>query len=148
MNFDLLFLGTNALDSAAGLTTPNEDEAAIKELMVERARRVVLVADASKLGDRSFVSFAALDEVDLLVTDAAHPGRSLRHSRTPTWLSRRSAPDCPVTYNPAVDQTIQSSSRWLPSVSCGPTKRSSTPAGGINAAHPHREDRPAKRRDC
>jgi DeoR family fructose operon transcriptional repressor len=74
MNFDLLFLGTNALDSAAGLSTPNEDEAAVKELMVERARRVVLVADASKFGDRSFVSFADLDQVDLLVTDASPSG--------------------------------------------------------------------------
>ncbi|EMA21339.1 MULTISPECIES: HTH-type transcriptional regulator GlpR [Haloarcula] len=74
MNFDLLFLGTNALDSAAGLSTPNEDEAAVKEVMVERARRVVLVADASKFGDRSFVSFADLDQVDLLVTDASPSG--------------------------------------------------------------------------
>jgi DeoR/GlpR family transcriptional regulator of sugar metabolism len=69
MNFDLLFLGTNGVDSERGLTTPNEAEARIKELMVKRAERVVLVADETKLGDRSFVRFAALEDVDLLITD-------------------------------------------------------------------------------
>ncbi|RLM32250.1 DeoR family transcriptional regulator, partial [Haloarcula sp. Atlit-120R] len=68
-NFDLLFLGTNALDVESGLTTPNEDEARMKELMVEKAAKVVLVADLSKLGRRSFVQFASLEEIDLFITD-------------------------------------------------------------------------------
>ncbi|MCT9097059.1 HTH-type transcriptional regulator GlpR [Haloarchaeobius sp. HME9146] len=70
MNFDLLFLGTNAVDVEAGLTTPNEDEARIKEQMVGCAETVVLCADSTKLGDRSFVQFATLDDVDVFVTDA------------------------------------------------------------------------------
>lgn len=69
MNFDLLFLGTNALDPDTGLTTPNEDEARVKERMVDHAERVVLVADGSKLGERSFVQFADLSDVDLFITD-------------------------------------------------------------------------------
>lgn len=69
MNFDLLFLGTNALHPVAGLTTPNEDEARVKERMVDHAERVVLVADGTKLGERSFVQFATLSDVDLFVTD-------------------------------------------------------------------------------
>lgn len=68
-NFDLLFLGTNAVHPDAGLTTPNEDEARMKQLMVENADRVVLVADHTKFGLRSFVQFADLGAVDLLVTD-------------------------------------------------------------------------------
>lgn len=75
-NFDLLYLGTNALDQTAGLSTPNEEEAEMKSKMVERASRVVLVADSSKFGERSFVSFASLSDVDVLVTDAA-PSTSL-----------------------------------------------------------------------
>lgn len=70
-NFDTLFLGTNGLDPEVGLTTPNEDEARMKSLMVEKASRVVLVADETKLGRRSFVQFAAYDDVDLFVTDAS-----------------------------------------------------------------------------
>ncbi|ELZ98918.1 DeoR family transcriptional regulator [Haloferax mucosum ATCC BAA-1512] len=68
-NFDVLFLGTNAIDIESGLTTPNEDEARMKELMVEKAEKVVLVADISKLGRRSFVQFASLADVDLFITD-------------------------------------------------------------------------------
>jgi DeoR family fructose operon transcriptional repressor len=72
-NFDLLFLGTNGIDAAAGLSTPNEEEAEVKARMVERAGRVVLVADSSKFEERSFVTFADLDQVDVLVTDADPP---------------------------------------------------------------------------
>jgi DeoR/GlpR family transcriptional regulator of sugar metabolism len=69
-HFDTLFLGTNAVDVEAGCTTPNEEEAEVKSRMVERAQHVVLVADGTKLGDRSFVQFAELSALDLFVTDA------------------------------------------------------------------------------
>ena len=69
-NFDLLFVATNAIDVEAGLTTPNEEEAHVKQLMIEQAERVVLVADGSKLGTQSFVKFASLEDVDAFVTDA------------------------------------------------------------------------------
>lgn len=70
MQFDLLFLGTNAID-ANGLMTPNETEARMKGLMIERSDRVVLVADHTKLGERSVVRFAELEEIDVFVTDRA-----------------------------------------------------------------------------
>jgi DeoR/GlpR family transcriptional regulator of sugar metabolism len=70
IHVDLLFLGTNAIDAERGLTTPNEDEARVKQLMVEHAERVVLLADSSKLGERSFVGFADLVDLDLFCTDA------------------------------------------------------------------------------
>ncbi|TYL39076.1 DeoR family transcriptional regulator [Natronococcus pandeyae] len=73
-NFDLLFLGTNGIDADGALTTPNEDEARMKQLMVENAERVVLVGDQTKFGDRSFVQFASLEDVDVLVTDAEPTG--------------------------------------------------------------------------
>jgi DeoR family fructose operon transcriptional repressor len=73
MNFDLLFLGTNAIHEDGSLTTPNEDEARMKELMVQRSKRVVLVADASKVTRQSFVQFTHLDDVDLFITDRPVP---------------------------------------------------------------------------
>jgi len=72
-NFDVLFLGINGIAADTGLSTPDEDEAAIKGRMIERATRVVLVADSSKFGERSFVSVADPDDIDLLVTDAKLP---------------------------------------------------------------------------
>jgi DeoR family fructose operon transcriptional repressor len=68
MHFDLLILGTNAID-VEGLMTPNEDEARMKELMVERSARVVLVADHTKLAEQSVVRFADLGDIDTFVTD-------------------------------------------------------------------------------
>lgn len=76
MNFDLLFLGTNAVHDDGTLTTPNEDEARMKELMIERSARVVLVADHRKLGERSFVRFGDLGSVDAFITDAPVPSPS------------------------------------------------------------------------
>lgn len=66
---DLLFLGTNGITPGHGLTTPDRDEAATKRALVRSARRVVLVADSSKIGPELAVRFATLDDVDTLVTD-------------------------------------------------------------------------------
>ena len=44
--------------------------------MVHAARRVVVLADSSKLDAESLVRFACLDEVDTLITDAP-PGPEL-----------------------------------------------------------------------
>jgi DeoR family fructose operon transcriptional repressor len=66
---DVVFLGTNALTLAHGLSTPDRDEAATKRAMVASARQVVVLADASKIGVESSLRFATLDEVDVLVTD-------------------------------------------------------------------------------
>lgn len=67
---DRAFLGTFGLSLDAGLTTSDPAEAYTKELVLDRARQVVLLADAAKLGTRSFAHAGRLDQVDLLVTDA------------------------------------------------------------------------------
>ena len=69
ISIDVLFLGTNAVDRDRGLMTPNEDEAAMKSLMIERADRVVLVADGTKFGERSFLQFGTIEDLDQVVTD-------------------------------------------------------------------------------
>jgi DeoR/GlpR family transcriptional regulator of sugar metabolism len=70
LNADLLLLGVHSIDARVGLTTPNIAEAETNRVMVIGARRVVVVADSSKLGQVSLATFAACDEVDELVTDA------------------------------------------------------------------------------
>lgn len=66
---DVAFLGSNGVTVDHGLSTPDHDEAAVKRAMVESARQVVALADASKVGIESPIRFASLDEVDVLVTD-------------------------------------------------------------------------------
>jgi DeoR family transcriptional regulator, fructose operon transcriptional repressor len=67
---DVAFLGTNGVSADFGLSTPDPDEAAVKRAIVRAARRVVVVADADKLGRELLVGFGSLTDIDVLVTDA------------------------------------------------------------------------------
>jgi DeoR family fructose operon transcriptional repressor len=69
MRCDLAFVGANGISGRFGLSTPDEREAAVKRAMVAAARRTVALVDSSKHGEESFLRFAALDDLDLLVTD-------------------------------------------------------------------------------
>lgn len=71
---DIAFVGTNGIAAPFGLSTPDPDEAAVKRAIVAAARRVVVVADAEKFDAELLVSFASLDAVDVLITDAAPTG--------------------------------------------------------------------------
>jgi DeoR family fructose operon transcriptional repressor len=69
LRVDVAFLGTNGISAAHGFSTPDEAEAATKRAMVRAAQRSVVLADSSKLGREHLVRFAALEDVDALVTD-------------------------------------------------------------------------------
>jgi len=66
---DVAFIGTNGLTVDRGLTTPDQTEAAAKHAMVLAGRRVVAVADASKVGPVHLHRFATLEDVSTLITD-------------------------------------------------------------------------------
>lgn len=66
---DRAFMGTFSLSVEAGLSTTDPAEALTKQRVLTRARQVVLLADRSKLGTRSFAHAGRLDELDVLVTD-------------------------------------------------------------------------------
>jgi DeoR family transcriptional regulator of aga operon len=71
---DVAILGCNGVDVASGVTNVNLPEAEVKQLMVAAAERVIVVADASKLGRASLGTIAPLSRVDLLVTsEGAEP---------------------------------------------------------------------------
>ncbi|MFB7369399.1 DeoR/GlpR family DNA-binding transcription regulator [Streptomyces sp. NPDC056222] len=70
LHFDVLFLGVHGISAEAGLSTPNLAEAETNRRLMRSARRVVVVADHTKWGTVGLSSFARLDEVDTLVTDA------------------------------------------------------------------------------
>jgi DeoR family transcriptional regulator, fructose operon transcriptional repressor len=74
---DVAFLGTNGLSVLQGLTTPDAAEAAAKRAMIRNARRVVLLADHTKVGQEYFVRFATLGEVDVVVTDSGLDDRAV-----------------------------------------------------------------------
>jgi DeoR family transcriptional regulator, aga operon transcriptional repressor len=71
LTFDWAILGVDGLDAVAGATAHHEGEASINRLMTERALRVAIVADSSKLGQRAFARVCGIDKIDVVVTDAA-----------------------------------------------------------------------------
>jgi DeoR family transcriptional regulator, fructose operon transcriptional repressor len=69
LRVDVAVLGTNGLSPAFGLSTPDAEEAAVKRAMLRSAHRVVVLADSSKLGREHLHRFAALDDIDVVITD-------------------------------------------------------------------------------
>jgi DeoR family transcriptional regulator, fructose operon transcriptional repressor len=66
---DLAVMGANGVSRERGLTCPGPAVAAVKSAACHAARRRILLADATKLGADSFVRFAALRDVEAVVTD-------------------------------------------------------------------------------
>jgi DeoR family transcriptional regulator, aga operon transcriptional repressor len=75
VTLDIALLGVDALDVTLGAAAHHEGEAAMNSLMVGRARRVVIIADSSKLGGHAFARICPIDRVETLITDSgATPG--------------------------------------------------------------------------
>ncbi|OIJ94167.1 DeoR/GlpR family DNA-binding transcription regulator [Streptomyces colonosanans] len=69
ITLDIAVLGVNAIDIERGAYVHHEGEARINRLLAERAQRVVVAADSSKVGKRAFARVCSLGQVDVLVTD-------------------------------------------------------------------------------
>lgn len=78
LNCDTFIAGVAGLDAVRGLSEYNRDEARVKTAAFSSARRVVLVADESKLGRVHLVSLLPLSELDVLVTDATPKNPAVR----------------------------------------------------------------------
>lgn len=68
-NFSKGFFGANGIDREHGITTPDIGEAAIKEYAVSRCKDRYVLADSSKFGEVSLISFARIDDV-AIITEA------------------------------------------------------------------------------
>lgn len=67
-NLDIAFVGADGIDRLAGVTTHNESEALTNAALASRARRVVVVADHTKLGQVRFARICTIDKVHTLIT--------------------------------------------------------------------------------
>jgi DeoR family transcriptional regulator of aga operon len=70
LNLDVVFLGVDGIASETGLTTHHEVEAHTNHALIERAGRVIVVADASKIGRTAFAQICPVERVHELITDA------------------------------------------------------------------------------
>ena len=69
LNLDMVFLSVDGISPEAGLTTHHEIEAGTDRALIERASRVTVVADSSKIGKVAFARICQLGDVDELITD-------------------------------------------------------------------------------
>jgi DeoR/GlpR family transcriptional regulator of sugar metabolism len=71
LRFDTFVLGPCGIDVTAGITTHLLAEAAVKRSAAKASKRVIVVADSSKLGRVAFGHVCDLGDIDILVTDAS-----------------------------------------------------------------------------
>jgi DeoR family transcriptional regulator of aga operon len=71
LNLDTVFMGVDGISFEAGLMTHHEVEAHTNTALMERARRVIVVADSSKIGRTAFARICAIERVHELITDGA-----------------------------------------------------------------------------
>lgn len=65
LHFDKAFLGMNAVDECE-YTTPDIEEAMIKRTVLDNAKEAFILLDASKIGQKSFVKVAPVQQAALI----------------------------------------------------------------------------------
>ncbi|OLN23472.1 DeoR family transcriptional regulator [Domibacillus antri] len=80
--FDKAFLGVNGIHIAAGYTTPDPEEAAVKREALKRAQQPYVVTDASKFQESAFVHIADLEQAVIVTGKITEKTRRMFEDRT------------------------------------------------------------------
>ena len=81
LHVDKAFIATNSITAKEGLSTPDLNHADIKRHMIASADQTVLLATGNKFGRKSFAHFAAITDMDMIVTDTSVPEDELNAIR-------------------------------------------------------------------
>lgn len=66
---DKVFIGANGVDSSRGITCLHADEAGANRVMVQHAKKRIVVGDSSKLGVTATHKICGIEIIDVLITD-------------------------------------------------------------------------------
>ncbi|WP_406210283.1 DeoR/GlpR family DNA-binding transcription regulator [Kitasatospora sp. NBC_01560] len=77
ISLDYAILGVNAVDTRNGAATHDEGEASANRAMAQRADKVIIVADSTKIGRRAFAQVCTVHEFAVLVTDKEAPDEAV-----------------------------------------------------------------------
>jgi DeoR/GlpR family transcriptional regulator of sugar metabolism len=75
---DKAFLGSSGFTIEKGHTTPNPDDAQVKEAIMRVSREKYVLVDSSKFGDQCLTRFANLRDIDLTITDSRLPKAKIK----------------------------------------------------------------------
>ena len=70
---DTVFLGADGVDARGHCLALNPDVARDAQMMLRRARRRILLADATKVGNRAGAVYGTLQDFDLWITTLGMP---------------------------------------------------------------------------
>ena len=73
INIDMAFIGVSGCSAEAGFTCGTESDMLVKRKMIGKARTSVVMCSKEKLSCLMPYTFASLDEVDYMITDANLP---------------------------------------------------------------------------
>ena len=71
LNLDMAIVGVDGISTKGGLTTYDEVEAQTNRALINRARKVIVVADGSKVGKLAFARICPIEAMHELITDAS-----------------------------------------------------------------------------
>jgi len=74
INIDIAFLSPSGLSARSGFTIGNFSECELKRIVADKAQFVVILMDSSKLNKALPYTFATLDNVNVIITDAPITG--------------------------------------------------------------------------
>ncbi len=80
-NTDVAFLGVDGVDAMAGCTNYDPAGARVNAMLFQRARKRVVLADATKIGRIALAQVCRMPEVDVLITDGRAPEAALDQIR-------------------------------------------------------------------
>lgn len=69
-NPDYAIISCKALNREGIITDSNEDEAYIKQIMMNKAKKIILALDSSKLDKTGLITFGFLEDIDYIVSDS------------------------------------------------------------------------------
>ncbi len=64
-----LFLGVDGIDMDFGISTTSAQEAMLNQKMIEVAQQVIILADSSKFGRKSFGKIVDFSKIDVVISD-------------------------------------------------------------------------------
>lgn len=82
LNVELIFLGVDGITAAAGTTTHDEVEARTNRIMAERAAKVIVVADGTKVGRVALARICDVGDIHMLITSQGADANELALLKT------------------------------------------------------------------
>lgn len=70
---NILFFSSKGFSPKKGLTDSNEEEAAIRKVMIERSEKVVFLCDHTKFDKMGYVNTTDVSQIDMIISDKNLP---------------------------------------------------------------------------